>query len=32
MLGYCNKFVDKTVNKTIKLGNMSTLNCPEDLI
>ena len=30
VLGYCNKFVDKTVNKTIKLGNMSTLNCPEE--
>ena len=24
-VGYCNKFVDKTVNKTIKLGNMSFL-------
>ena len=30
-LGYSNHFVDSAVNKTIKLGNLSTLNCPEEV-
>ena len=29
ILGYGNKKVDNAVKKIIKLGNMSTLNCPE---
>lgn len=30
VLGYCNKEIDKVVKKTIELGNMTTLNCPEE--
>lgn len=30
-LGYSNNVVDSAVNKTIKLGNLSTLNCPEEV-
>ena len=32
LLGYGNEEVDKAVNKTISLGNMSTLNCPEEVL
>ena len=31
VLGYCNKEVDKAVSNSIKKGNMSTLNCPEEV-
>ncbi len=31
ILGYANKKVDEAVNKVIKNGNMSTLNCPEEV-
>ncbi len=31
ILGYSNKSVDKKVLETIKLGNMSTLNCKEEV-
>ena len=31
ILGYNNKEVDKVVTDTIKKGNMSTLNCPEEV-
>ena len=30
-LGYNNKEVDRSVRKVLKLGNMSTLNCPEEV-
>ena len=30
-LGYSNNVVDSAVSKTIKLGNLSTLNCPEEV-
>ena len=31
ILGYCNKKVDQAVIKTVKEGNISTLNCPEEV-
>ena len=31
-LGYGNYEVDNSVHKVLKLGNMSTLNCPEEVI
>ena len=31
ILGYSNNSVDKAVSKVIKHGNMSTLNCPEEV-
>lgn len=31
ILGYGNKEVDKAVKLAIKMGNMSTLNCPEEV-
>ena len=31
ILGYGNKFVDKAVKKVVADGNMSTLNCPEEV-
>ena len=31
ILGYSNKFVDAAVEKAIKNGNMSTLNCEEEV-
>ena len=31
ILGYCNSEVDKAVKKNIDLGNMTTLNCPEEV-
>ena len=31
ILGYCNSEVDKAVKKTIQDGNLSTLNCPEEV-
>jgi glutamate-1-semialdehyde 2,1-aminomutase len=30
-LGYCNNAIDKEVLLTVKKGNMSTLNCPEEV-
>tara|TARA_B100000900_G_C20572416_1_gene713831 strand:- start:402 stop:1709 length:1308 start_codon:yes stop_codon:yes gene_type:complete len=30
-LGYSNKIVDKAVMNTVKRGNLSTLNCPEEV-
>ena len=30
-LGYCNSNIDNAVKLTIKRGNMSTLNCPEEV-
>ena len=30
-LGYSNSFIDKEVLLTVKKGNMSTLNCPEEV-
>ena len=30
-LGYGNSYVDSAVIKTVKKGNMSTLNCPEEV-
>jgi len=32
ILGYCSKKVDQEVLKKIKNGNMTTLNCPEEVI
>ncbi len=32
ILGYSNKKVDQAVSKKIKNGNMTTLNCPEEVI
>ena len=32
ILGYSNKFVDRSVKNTIRKGNMSTLNCPEEVL
>ena len=32
ILGYSNKKVDESVNKTIQKGNMSSLNCPEEVL
>ena len=32
ILGYCNKEVDEAVKGVIKVGNMSTLNAPEEVI
>ena len=32
ILGYGNRKVDEAVNKTIAKGNMSTLNCPEEVL
>ena len=31
ILGYNNKYVDKKVKEAIKKGNMTTLNCPEEV-
>ncbi len=31
LLGYCNNNVDREVKKSIKKGNMSSLNCPEEV-
>ena len=31
ILGYCNKNVDTAVKKTVEKGNMSTLNCAEEV-
>ena len=31
ILGYSNQEVDKEIKKVINLGNMSTLNCPEEV-
>ncbi len=31
VLGYSNTIIDKAVNKAISKGNMSTLNCPEEV-
>jgi glutamate-1-semialdehyde aminotransferase/spore coat polysaccharide biosynthesis protein SpsF (cytidylyltransferase family) len=31
LLGYSNSKVDKFVEKTVKKGNMTTLNCPEEV-
>ena len=31
-LGYRNNEVDNAVNEILKLGNMSTLNCPEEVL
>ena len=31
ILGYGHKCVDNAVNKTILAGNMSSLNCPEEV-
>ena len=31
VLGYSNKFVDNFVVSKIKIGNISTLNCPEEV-
>ena len=31
-LGYSNTFVDRKVKEIIKKGNMSTLNCPEEVL
>jgi len=31
ILGYANSEIDKAVNKTIRNGNMTTLNCPEEV-
>ena len=31
-LGYSNNDVDTVVNEILKLGNMSTLNCPEEVL
>jgi glutamate-1-semialdehyde 2,1-aminomutase len=31
ILGYCNTEVDKAVKKNIDFGNMTTLNCPEEV-
>ena len=31
ILGYCNQQVDSVVRSTINSGNMSTLNCPEEV-
>ena len=30
-LGYCNKYIDNRVKDVIRDGNMSTLNCPEEV-
>ena len=32
ILGYSNKFVDNAVRKVINTGNMSTFNCPEEVL
>ena len=32
ILGYSNQDVDKSVIKTVKNGNLSTLNCPEEVL
>ena len=32
ILGYGNKRVDEAIKKTIRKGNMSTLNCPEEVL
>ena len=32
VLGYANKFIDKAVKKSIYQGNMSTLNCKEEVL
>ena len=32
ILGYSNSKIDKAVSKVIKNGNLSTLNCPEEVI
>ncbi len=32
VLGYSNNFIDNEISKTIKLGNMSTLNCAEEIL
>ena len=31
ILGYCNREVDSAVSSTIKKGNLTTLNCPEEV-
>ena len=30
-LGYANKSIDNGIKKVIKNGNMTTLNCPEEV-
>ena len=30
-LGYCNEAVDAAVMEVVKNGNMTTLNCPEEV-
>ena len=32
ILGYSNKYVDEKVKKAVELGNMSTLNCKEEVL
>ena len=32
ILGYANKKIDKEVEKVIKKGNLTTLNCPEEVV
>jgi len=32
ILGYSNKYVDKAVSEVVKNGNLSTLNCPEEVL
>ena len=32
ILGYGNKYVDRKVNEVVKKGNMSTLNCKEEVL
>ena len=32
ILGYGNKYVDRAVQKTVLNGNLSTLNCPEEVL
>ena len=32
ILGYGNKEVDKSVEQVLKKGNMSSLNCPEEVL
>ena len=31
ILGYCNSEVDKAVKKVVEKGNLTTLNCPEEV-
>ena len=32
ILGYSNSKIDRAVSKVIKAGNLSTLNCPEEVM